>query len=284
MTYPPGGPGYPTSQQPTQQFSAPTQQFGKAEHSSQAQGPTQTAAGPSKLPFYLLAAVAVLGLLVYLFSFGPMFTDQQHRLPAAGQRQRHVAGSRTRRAHFASCRADRRSEPAAQAEDVRRRHRGGCRAGFPAGDRRDRATSLTASASAGRFTSSCCLLPAGRGRDRRPAARLRASSRRPRRSRSTTSSSSTASTVRRASTTASQASTRRTRAVRNSSAPATRRNTAATLADRRPVASRRSASRAARRRRRPVSRPTASRSRPAPRRTSHAQPSSSSDQSGNASS
>ena len=32
MTYPPGSPGYPPAQQPTTQFVAPTQQFGKAEH------------------------------------------------------------------------------------------------------------------------------------------------------------------------------------------------------------------------------------------------------------
>jgi len=84
MTYPPSSSGYPPGQQPTQQFSAPTQQFGKAEHSSQAQGPAQTAAGPSKLPFYLLAAVAVLGLLVYLFSFGPMFTISSTDFPQLG--------------------------------------------------------------------------------------------------------------------------------------------------------------------------------------------------------
>ena len=29
MTYPPGSPGYPPAQQPTSQFAAPTQQFGK---------------------------------------------------------------------------------------------------------------------------------------------------------------------------------------------------------------------------------------------------------------
>ncbi len=44
------------------------------------------------MPFILLAAVAVLGLLVYLFSFGPAVHDREHRLPADGQRQRHVAG------------------------------------------------------------------------------------------------------------------------------------------------------------------------------------------------
>jgi hypothetical protein len=78
MTYPQGSSGYPAGQQPTQQFSAPTQQFGKLEQQhqqpSQPHASTATAAGPSKLPFILLAAVAGLGLLVYLFSFGPMFT------------------------------------------------------------------------------------------------------------------------------------------------------------------------------------------------------------------
>ena len=36
--------------------------------------PGQPARGPSKLPMYLTAAVAVLGLAVYLSSFGPLFT------------------------------------------------------------------------------------------------------------------------------------------------------------------------------------------------------------------
>src|SRR6478752_1763218 len=54
MTYPPGNPGYPSAQQPTTQFAAPTQQFGK-------------------LPVYLTAAVAALGLAVYLSSYGPLF-------------------------------------------------------------------------------------------------------------------------------------------------------------------------------------------------------------------
>ena len=80
MTYPPSSSGYPPGQQPTQQFSAPTQQFGKAE---QPQAPAQ-AAGPSKLPFYLLAAVAVLGLAAYLFSFGPMFTISDTDFPQLG--------------------------------------------------------------------------------------------------------------------------------------------------------------------------------------------------------
>lgn len=72
MSYPgpPGSPGYPpaqqsAAQQPTTQFAAPTQQFGQVET------PTE---GPNKLPVYLTAAVAALGLAVYLVSFGPMFT------------------------------------------------------------------------------------------------------------------------------------------------------------------------------------------------------------------
>lgn len=65
MTYSQGGPGYHPGQPPTQ-FGAPTQSFAKA-------GPGESA-GPSKLPAYLLAAVAGLGLAVYLASFGPIFT------------------------------------------------------------------------------------------------------------------------------------------------------------------------------------------------------------------
>ena len=83
MTYPPSSSGYPPTQQPTTQFSAPTQQFGKAEQPS-AQAPAPAAAGPSKLPFILLAAVAVLGLLVYLFSFGPQFQIESTDFPQLG--------------------------------------------------------------------------------------------------------------------------------------------------------------------------------------------------------
>jgi uncharacterized protein DUF5336 len=72
MTYPPGSPGYPPAQQhaqqqPTTQFAAPTQQFGKLPET------TSTAEGPSKLPLYLTAAVAALGLAVYVSSYGPLF-------------------------------------------------------------------------------------------------------------------------------------------------------------------------------------------------------------------
>jgi Family of unknown function (DUF5336) len=63
MTYPPGGPGYP-SRPPQAQYSAPTQQFDRAPDAP---------SGPSKLPKYLGAAVAVLGFAIYLTSFGPVF-------------------------------------------------------------------------------------------------------------------------------------------------------------------------------------------------------------------
>lgn len=72
MTYPPGSPGspgYPPAQQPTNQFSAPTQQFGKVGEPN-----SSTPQGASKLPAYLTIAVAALGLAVYLSSFGPLFT------------------------------------------------------------------------------------------------------------------------------------------------------------------------------------------------------------------
>jgi 4-amino-4-deoxy-L-arabinose transferase-like glycosyltransferase len=84
MTYPPGGSGYPPGQQPTQQFSVPTQQFGKHEQTPQAQAPASSAAGANKLPFILLAAVAALGLLVYLFQFGEMFTISSTDFPQLG--------------------------------------------------------------------------------------------------------------------------------------------------------------------------------------------------------
>jgi hypothetical protein len=89
MTYPPSSSGYPPSQQPTTQFSAPTQQFGKVEQEQHQQGSVQTPAaitpsGPSRLPFILLTAVAVLGLLVYLFSFGDVFTIESSDFPQMG--------------------------------------------------------------------------------------------------------------------------------------------------------------------------------------------------------
>jgi hypothetical protein len=68
MSYPPGSPGYPPpQQQPTTQFAAPTQQFGKVPEAAPADE------GPSKLPVYLTAALAALGLAVYLSSYGPLF-------------------------------------------------------------------------------------------------------------------------------------------------------------------------------------------------------------------
>jgi len=70
MSYPQGpsgSPGYPPAQQPTTQFSAPTQQFGKLPD------PAPAAEGPSKLPVYLTAAVAALGVAVYLSNYGPLF-------------------------------------------------------------------------------------------------------------------------------------------------------------------------------------------------------------------
>ena len=84
MTYPPNSSGYPPGQQPTQQFSAPTQQFGKVEQPQAQAAAAPAAAGPSKLPLYLLVAVAVLGLAVYLLSFGPMFTISDTDFPQLG--------------------------------------------------------------------------------------------------------------------------------------------------------------------------------------------------------
>ncbi len=71
MTYSPGSPGYPPAQ-PTTQYGAPSQQYGKGDD------------GLSKLPVYLTAAVAVLGLAVYIASFGPMFTLSSSDFPQLG--------------------------------------------------------------------------------------------------------------------------------------------------------------------------------------------------------
>jgi hypothetical protein len=81
MSYPqgaPGGPGYP-GQQPTTQFTAPTQQFSRI---SDAEPATE---GPSRLPAYLSATVATLGLLVYLSSFGPQFSVAASNFPGLGE-------------------------------------------------------------------------------------------------------------------------------------------------------------------------------------------------------
>lgn len=71
MSYPQGptgGPGYPPAQQPNPQFTAPTQQFSRHPETD------PSPAGVNRLPAYLAAAIAALGFLVYLGSFGPQFT------------------------------------------------------------------------------------------------------------------------------------------------------------------------------------------------------------------
>lgn len=77
MTYPPGSPGYPPAQQGNQY--APTQQYGKVGEPSEG-----SAAGPSKLPVYLTAAVVVFGLATYAFNFGPMLTISNSDFPQFG--------------------------------------------------------------------------------------------------------------------------------------------------------------------------------------------------------
>lgn len=71
MTYQPPNPGYPAPQPP-------------AGYGAPAAPPVTRADGPSKLPAYLTAAVAVLGLLTYLFSFGPMFSINTGMGPFGG--------------------------------------------------------------------------------------------------------------------------------------------------------------------------------------------------------
>ena len=62
MTYSSGGPGYPGAQHSGAY--APTPQHSQHSRADDA---------PSKLPVYLLAAVAVLGLAAYLLTFGPVW-------------------------------------------------------------------------------------------------------------------------------------------------------------------------------------------------------------------
>ncbi|KKF00558.1 hypothetical protein EUA04_22605 [Mycolicibacterium obuense] len=82
MSYPQGptgGHGYQPGQQPTTQFSAPTQQFARVNE------PGPGAEGPSKLPEYLSAATAGLGLLAYLSYFAPQFTVESSDFPGLGE-------------------------------------------------------------------------------------------------------------------------------------------------------------------------------------------------------
>ncbi len=72
MTYQPPNPGYPAPQQPAG-YGAPA-----------GPPPVVRPAGPSKLPAYLTAGVAVLGLLAYLFSFGPLFNINTNLGPFGG--------------------------------------------------------------------------------------------------------------------------------------------------------------------------------------------------------
>jgi Family of unknown function (DUF5336) len=70
MTYSSGGPGYPGAQQSG--MYAPTTQFAKTDE------------GPSKLPVYLLAGVAILGLAAYLLSFGPVWKSAESSVTTLG--------------------------------------------------------------------------------------------------------------------------------------------------------------------------------------------------------
>lgn len=72
MTHQPHNPGYPTPQQPGGPggFSGPG---GYGPMPGAVPPPARRTGGPSKLPIFLSAGVAVLGLLAYLASFGPLF-------------------------------------------------------------------------------------------------------------------------------------------------------------------------------------------------------------------
>ena len=255
MSYPqgqPGNPGYPPAQQPTTQFAAPTQQFGKAPEA----GPA-AAEGPSKLPEYLTAAVAALGLALYLSSFGPLFTAGGEYFTPTLLDLGVVAG--------VARGVDRRRRPAAQAEGQPRARRGAVRAGFPAchPDRAHRPRRRCPRL--GAVPHHRVQRAAGHRGGGGAVVRRRRAQRARCRSRAT--SSSTASTARPASTTGSRSSTdRRSSRPPSSSARDIRRNTAATrvAADPPPADSPADPSPGLRRRR-PDSRPTASRRRVQPR-------------------
>src|ERR1700689_1605005 len=62
MTYPPGNPGYPPAQSPGSYAAPAATSFNKGDE------------GESNLKQYLTVAVLVLGLAIYLVSYGPMIT------------------------------------------------------------------------------------------------------------------------------------------------------------------------------------------------------------------
>lgn len=71
MTFPPTNQGYPQGQPPGSYGSQPPAGYGPPS-------------GPSKLPQLLLAAVAGFGLLIFLFSFGPVLKMTADLAPFAG--------------------------------------------------------------------------------------------------------------------------------------------------------------------------------------------------------
>ena len=72
MTYQPRNPGYPGPQQPVG-YGAPA-----------LRPPGVQAEGPGKVPVYLTGAVALLGFLAYLASFGPLFNINTNMGPFGG--------------------------------------------------------------------------------------------------------------------------------------------------------------------------------------------------------
>jgi hypothetical protein len=62
MTYPPGNPGYPPAQSPGSYAAPATPSYSKGEE------------GESHLQQYLTIGVALLGVVIYLVSYGPMIT------------------------------------------------------------------------------------------------------------------------------------------------------------------------------------------------------------------
>ena len=108
MSYPPGNPGYP---------SGPPRRSTARPPSSSAKAPEPLRPGPSKLPLYLDIAVAVLGLAVYLSSFGPLFTISNSDVSAARLRQRKHASVSASPSGVAPGRPAGRRRPGAEAEE-----------------------------------------------------------------------------------------------------------------------------------------------------------------------
>ncbi len=122
----PEDPDYPPGQQPTTQFSAPTQQFGKiGDHDPAGHG-------PSKLPMYPERRGGGCSACSSTCLASRRSSPCRLRLPGSRGAQRQLAGAGLRRHRRRHRGAGRRRRPAAQADAATWRRRRGRGAGLPA--------------------------------------------------------------------------------------------------------------------------------------------------------